>query len=677
MISHKKGVKTVYKKILYFLLFFGFSYVLLPAKAEAACTTVSSSKKTDTYYTNDYGSAYGSSYTSPSTPTLDKDVHDRRLNGYDFTSTYTKYYKTDVTQYKNWTTYTVDREYCDWGDGNPYYQDWKHDYTNGRNIVMMWTENRSDVLNANISTEKTNGSPAEGYEEVKVTAVAPNGSTASSTARSYYVNRVVVTSTSDKTYADEAPTSVTCTKYYGYGVGDNHSVGCTPTATPTTTSPGVVKTCYSYSENNIKDEKCSTSIALKDVKITAPSTSYTGKHQIVKCLATFADGREKDVEGLSGVLSSSPYNYIGDNWESKGYTDSKGNVHKPNGYNDFYPADNASRTYTINCDYLGKNAKSTINNIGIKQINISGSGFFPSGPNEYVFDADIDKTSEINGTFSGKFTTGHWYDFRANLVYNDGTTRDITSAPEVVWINDPWFPKQSFPNKAHSYDSNMPISGLNHRIPSDGVNTIAVEYFNKNVPYGSSSNSRNTMKLNGRQIQKLEIKDGNGYNVAPKTKVNAGDVVKYSAWITWTDGTKEDWTNAVNWSGDFLLSNGSYKFDVKSNVDKTHVSAIYNDVDRTSEAGISNWDSNYDKLEITIAFNCSTVTSIIAGCTPAGDNWQINPIPYFESTNTNFLPPPSAFGLKGPNDWNGMEEYPYSFNYKFNVSGISEGNGRK
>lgn len=668
----------MYKRVL-LLLFFLFSgiFLLFPEKAEAACTVVSSKYGTDTYYKDSYGSEYGTWYSNPSTPTLDKDIHDRRLNGYDFTSTYTKYYKQDVKRYKYWENYTIDHEYCTWVQGVPgYYQDYKYTTSGGSHLESQWTESFADVMYADISTVKTNGSPAEGYEEVRATAFAPDGSTSSSTARSYYVNRIVITSTSDKTYADEAPTSITCTKYYGYGVGDNHSAGCTPTATPTTVSPGVIKTCYSYSENNIKDEKCSTSIALKDVKITAPNTSYTGKHHIAKCLATFYDGREKDVEGISGVLSSSPYNYIGESWYNKGYTDSKGTVHKPNGYNDFYPADNTNRTYTINCNYAGKNASHNINNIGVKQINMTGSGYFPSGPNEYVFDADIDKTSEINGTFSGKFTTAHWYDFRANLVYNDGTTRDITSVPEVVWISDPWYPNAQFPNKAHSYDTNMPNSGLSHRIPSDGVNTIAVEYFNKNVPYGSSSNSRNTMKLNGRQIQKLEITDGSGYNVAPKAKVKQGDTVRYAAWITWTDGTKEDWTNAVNWSGDYLVSNGTYTFNVKENIDKTHVTAIYNDVDRASEASITDWDSSFDKLEVTVEFNCSTATTIIAGCTPPGQNWQINPIPYFESKNTNFLPPPTAFGLQGTS-WTGMKEYPYSFDFEFNVSGISEGNGRK
>lgn len=666
----------MYKRVLLLFFLVSGAFLLFPEKAEAGCTVQYSYQKTDSSYENIYGSEYGVWYSNPSTPTLDRDVHDRRLTGYDFTSTYTKYSKRDVTQFYKWTTYTVDHEYCTSGGGG-YYQDYPHSHKSGSSVNARWTDSLTDVRYADISTVKTNGSPTEGYEEVRATAFAPDSSTSSSTARSYYVNRVVITSSHDKTYEDEAPSSITCTKYYGYGVGDSHSANCTPKETATTVSTGIIKTCYSYEENNAKDEKCTTRINLKDVKITAPNTSYTGKHQIAKCLATFYDGREKDIEGISGVLSSTPYNYIGDGWYNKGYTDSKGTVHKPNGYNDFYPADNNNRTYTINCDYIKKNASHTINNIGVKQINMTGSGYFPSGPNEYVFDADIDKTSEINGTFSGKFTTAHWYDFRANLVYNDGTTRDITSAPEVVWISDPWYPNAQFPNKAHSYDTNMPSSGLSHRIPSDGTNTIAVEYFNKNVPYGSSSNSRNTMKLNGRQIQKLEIKDGSGYNVAPKAKVKQGDTVRYAAWITWTDGTKEDWTNAVNWSGDYLVSNGTYTFNVKENIDKTHVTAIYNDVDRASEASITDWDSSFDKLEVTVEFNCSTATTIIAGCTPESSNWQINPIPYFESKNTNFLPPPSAFGLKGPNDWKGMKEYPYGFDFEFNVSGISEGNGRK
>jgi len=700
----------VYKKItaLLFLLF--LLMLLFPSPAEAATTCTTTSSVVDSFTYKEYeeqGGQVTSGYESPTKPVLKNHAHDRDLVTSDFTSStyvrnyYIKYYSRDVT--------VSDMKYvkkCSDGSTTTTY-DTKTTYGS-------WTFVRNnpydETLPATVTVTQSGGSAKDGYKSFTAKAAGGGGKTTSSLDnRSYFVNKMTVTVSKGVTYEEDKFPTVACTKYYGFGVGDGHSEDCTKDVTVGSddNKTTIRNICYTYEENGNSDIACTSRIYVKSLEVTGPSTVYTGQHHTFRCKATYYDNSSWYVDEYPEVMSSAPYSYIGTDWYNTGYKKPQGGISKPNGVNDFYSADNESKDYTIKCSYYPdsygdekgvlvkdttkeKTATKKVKHVGIKDIVVDASGYFPTGANEYKFISKVDKTQESRGNFTGvKFITGHWYDFTATLIYDDGTKRDVTSAPEVFWTSYPWYNGVDAYDKAHSYDSGMTATGLGHRIPADGENTIMAEYFNRNVPYGGNSSgnydnsypSRGWTKLDSRQISKLDIRGKSSYSTAPITSVNAGDEVQYSAWVTWTDGTKEDWTNFVNWSGDYLLENGLYNFYFAGNNNKATVTASFNDVDLIEKAGdIDHWDSTTDTVEVTIMYDCTKATTLISGCSVPKGNWQTEPSKFFESKNTNFLPPPTAFGFEGSSwknsDGSYRDEYPYNFNFKFNVSGVSEGNGR-
>jgi len=686
-------VSPVYKKRILSLCTFFIIGLGIPISAHAAtptCTTTESVVDTSTS-TETKQDKVNESNSAPLAPEQKANVNNRALKTSDFTVAYQ--YSYDMKKYTR--TVTVKQvkvvKKCSDGTSTTTYRD---DTTYGSWTFVSTSshvENKSGTVD---SVSKTGGSAHAGYEEFAVYVSSPAKSNVKYGGyRSYYVNKIVVTVNKKTTYEKDAQPTATCVKYYGYGEGSTNSASCTSALTKTTDNDKQLENiCFSYTENDNTGKDCSTRVHVKSLAIIGPDKVYTGQHHTFRCLATLYDGTSYYVENNANVMSSAPYSYIGTDWYNTGYNNPQGGIIKPNGPNDFYSADNLSRTYTIKCAYPADSAltvEKKVQHIGIKNIDIDASGYFETGANEFKYIAQVDKTKATKGEFeNADFITGHWYDFKATLIYDDNTKRDITSAPEVFWTGYPWYDGMPAYEKANSYDTNMVKSGIGHRIPQQGKNMVLAEYFNRNVPYGGNPTgtydnnfaSRNFMSFQAKQIQKIEIK-GKNYTSAPKTTVNEGESVQYSAWVTWTDGTKEDWTDSVKWSGDYSKGHGLFTFNFKGNNNKTTVAAIYEDLDKISGTGKENWDSTYSKLEVTVKANCATADTLTVGCDVPTGNWQTEPLNFFEKKNINFLPAPSAFGYSG-NSWKNSDgsvrdEYPYQYNFKFNVSGVSEGNGRK
>lgn len=402
--------------------------------------------------------------------------------------------------------------------------------------------------------------------------------------------------------------------------------------------------------------------------------------------------------------------------------------------------------------HIPKHDKKTVKHIGIKEMWVETTGEFAlynEGGKTWVYKGETLKANKAqDNTFPGgwnakdtvnnktyapgywnqyPFLTGHWYDFQAYITYTDGTKRDVTSAEEVYWDNTPWFKNQQKFNVKNIYDSGMSKTGLDHRIPQHGWNTIDVEFFHRNVPFGKTEVNRTkvTNRLKSRQLKELKIthQDDSDIPLVNNIKthtINApGDpkVVQYHAWITWTDGikdVKEDWSNFVRWDGDYLQNpknvsitdewethtGGLFDFSpMKGKGQRTTVYADYKDIDdliikdvtrvtddngttqtKTYDSGNPNWEANHDKVEVVVN-DCENIPHLAWECPLPTDYWRIDLENRFDifgysdegRQNHNFYPDPSYYKVGSWNDETDL----YMYQRKFPVSGTSSGLGNK
>lgn len=582
------------------------------------------------------------------------------------------------------------------------------------------------------------------------------------------------------TYVDEKMPQVKCIKTYG----NDKTVDCSKDIKKTyddnfNGKKGQRLTCFQYTDSYSydSDKVCTVRMYVSDVQITAgPTTTYTGKHHNYECVATFSNGTKRNISGLSAtdqnyVWLSYPSNqnmksfrsarYIGTDWmKNNGYTDAAGKTHKPDSLHDFYPVDPVSRTYIVNCTYFPdanwveahygvtlnadtfknqvisdldkengttpwhvvKNAKVTVNHVGIDKLWVEVSGGFGNESNPNIYTTKTLVPTNSTASFAGgwnltdavnkktyspgywnqeAFNTASWYDFKAFIMYKDGTVRDVTSAEEIHWDSTPWFKGQSKYKTENYYDSGMPFTGLDHRLPSDGWNTIDVEYLHRNVPYGATAygKTKSTNRLKSRQVKSLDITHVDSPTKAPVTTIGQNDskVVQYNAWITWTDNTRENWTNSVTWQGDHLVNKGNFDFSkVKGQGQKTTVYAQVKDVNglkgvvsrsnSSSDTSTStsynsnktNWNLSHDKIEVTIS-DCSNVEHLAFKCPLPSNYWRIDakssfdPFNLYSNPNSNFYP---AASLYNSGSWNNENDI-YSYERIFPVSGTSSGVGNQ
>ncbi|QST02818.1 hypothetical protein IMZ31_19910 (plasmid) [Pontibacillus sp. ALD_SL1] len=522
----------------------------------------------------------------------------------------------------------------------------------------------------------------------------------------YFVNDVNVRVTDSKTKQGEPLPEFSCVKTYGNGATRD----CTSSLSLSKDSGGKTtrEVCYTYKENGYSDEACTTRVYVKSVEISGPSTSYTGERNTYTCRATFYDDSSLNITnktdpstGKNDIWSSSPYNYIGEDWAKKGYRSPDGVKHTSGGANVFYPVDPDSRTYTITCQYYPGSYKQyenkwlkdgsgtvkkdtlSVQHVGIKSLQLTTNGGFLSTGNQYT-----NKTVSLNSNdvwSSVDFITGNWYDFKATATFDDDTVKNVTTAPEVYWEQSGEYPVQK------SYHTNMPESGLDHRIPEDGYNNITVRYFHDNIPYGTPDygQTKRTGTLWAHQLADIEIRNENGK--APKTVVKTDEQVQYSAYVVWSDNgknpfgrnAKEDWTNVVNWGGEFSLGKGLFEFKRAGHNEKATVTASFQDTaEILRDSGYSHWDELYHQIEVTID-DCSSVDHLASGCPIPADYWRTNPSVGFSITypskstitmpNHNWLPPADVFGYAS---WSN-DNNPYYFEKQFSVSGMSTGVGNK
>lgn len=222
--------------------------------------------------------------------------------------------------------------------------------------------------------------------------------------------------------------------------------------------------------------------------------------------------------------------------------------------------------------------------------------------------ASTSTTTNLNDKFDDyDFITGHWYDFKAYIRYDDnsngsGTTgtgdnpstslagwRNITNVKEVQWLYSPEYKNKvactssrtGDVTSGYSCDTLMPYNGVDHRVSGDGWNKITIKYFD-NVDLSTTSNASSydtaaermdnsnlTTNLWAHQIVKMEIRGyPGGYSTKPhdglngindETKIFPGTHVYYSAWVFWSDDPDQTIQWRKDYGGDTSLTIDKYK----------------------------------------------------------------------------------------------------------------------
>jgi len=581
-----------------------------------------------------------------------------------------------------WTSgCTTPDNYISYGSAPVYTTSYKYGteyYTTKDSKGNTINQSRSVTGECTPELRYTSGSNYGGSIAYFVKYTAPGLTTAYQTFPAYYINDIQV-SVANYSYQDEKMPNPTCTATYGNG----EKKDCTNdlrVSSDTGANSNIRKICYRYDENNHYGEACTTRVYVQSVDMTGPSKSYTGEHQYYTCKATFYDGYSKDITKYSNVWFANPYSYIGQNWKNTGYSRPDGKMFYPTAVNDFYSVDPTSKTYTVYCKYYPNSAANNSNkwvsdpdrektdSITVQHIGIASIGIDAIDP-----DTGKAMTYDNSYKYNYDYITGHWYDFKGYVQFTDGRKKYLTSsnAPESFWTAYPWYKGKNAYEKWNDYDTNMTDDGTQHRIPVDGQNTVIFEYFNRNIPYGGNSDggyindqkTRTFRVLQSHQITGLMIQ-GDKVNQPPKTTVTRGSTVNYTAWVIWSDGKKEDFTNQVTWVNDEMITPGTFKFDREGNGNKRTISVYLGDQNRTY--GLKDWDFVMSQIEVNVVDNCTNVSYLRWGC-PVPTTWQTT----FNNPTTNLLPPASIYGLPSWDEKNN----PYHFYYEFTVTGISNSVG--
>jgi hypothetical protein len=304
---------------------------------------------------------------------------------------------------------------------------------------------------------------------------------------------------------------------------------------------------------------------------------------------------------------------------------------------------------------------------------------FPGGWN--LEDSVTGETYSPGYWDQSSFEKDSWYDFRAYIKYADGLVRDVTSADEVYWDSTPWYEGREKFNTEFSYHSGMSETGLDHRIPREGWNTIDVEYLHQNLPLNNAAinKTKTTNRLTTRHVKRLDIKHSESFNREPISFISENDpkTVQYSAWVTWSDDTVEDWTTSVDWEGDYYGdAKGYFDFsDLTGANQKTTIHAQFENVDDLLGSGSEDdSDANHSYVEVTVT-NCQNVDHLAIDCTTPTGYWRTDVPSNFDAFNVSDNPNVNFF----PGDINrgGMdiEDNLYLYERLFPVSGTSTGLG--
>lgn len=516
----------------------------------------------------------------------------------------------------------------------------------------------------------------------------------------YYPIRVTITVTSSSSNTSVAPPTFNCVVTYK----NYDTTSCTSSmtkSTSTSNSGRTIKTCYSYSINGYSDKTCTERHHLKEITITGASKTYSGIRTKYYCSATFANNSTLDLTYNSAVWSATPYNHIGLNNHPGYKRPLTTNTLKPTTHNEFYPTANVDTNYTIKCAYNPYKSNSQVSdsssygitksfsvaNKGISEMytTVSGSFYNPSSPGNFLYKSNLVSPDATDTKYvpNSNFLTAGWYDFRAYIKYTDGTNgsgsqgyRDVTNAPETLWTQSGKYPVTK------TYNTNLPDSGVDNRIPVNGRNEIYSMYLYTGNPGEIVTNNRvrDGIVVWARQIVDLEIK-GDTYATPAKTTVNGGETVGYTAWVTFSDdnnnavastrnpfgqGVKENWTSGVTWKGDYKLRNGVYKFP-RGDKEDISIYAFFEDTHSLKDTN-KYWDKTVDYKNIKIVDNCNDLKYIVPGCAYPTDLWNVTG---YETIQDNYLPPAKFYGYTA---WNEKND-PYRFVMKFKVTGISNGIG--
>ncbi|GEL07096.1 hypothetical protein [Salisediminibacterium halotolerans] len=318
-----------------------------------------------------------------------------------------------------------------------------------------------------------------------------------------------------------------------------------------------------------------------DTTIDEPATEgRTGYRGDYYCDVNWQDTSSEDVSyeeevWTSQVASSGEkVNYIGETWN--GFTDAKGQSHSPDSINQFYITDPVSKEYQVDCQYPHDSYNNDLrpgwtylsddyapgvddvpfNLIGHQDITLTAA------PHNSLHDVDTHGMGQVDATpYEGSsesappsdypmsetmafnnttYQTGHWYDFAAEVTYDDGGTEvytNVAERPEISW--------QSLSGETFTTDTDYPVAGTNTGFPDNSIDhRLNQDYWN-GVKFDLFSTSDMRTPSGQENYRKGETyEEAFLFSHSPTELLIGGQSVitdidatyDYDAYLQWSDG---------------------------------------------------------------------------------------------------------------------------------------------
>ncbi len=541
-----------------------------------------------------------------------------------------------------------------------------------------------------------------------------------------YVTDVTIEIEKEETYQDEEYGDYSCEKYYETldetfncldemyvesDTGQNMDMG---------NSREIV---YNYINNTYEDPSLQTRHYSNRTEITSNNDSqgYSGHRDEFTCDVIWQDDSNKDITFEDDVWTSTvrstgeEVNYIGEDW-TDGYTDVKGNQHQPNAINELYIPNPNSNGFNINCDYPHDEYDNGLPDwsfvedeyepahgefefdlIGIDRLDVFDETQDTSHDIEVNNPSRPIKAEPFNGSGSSPtpnafndttYQTGHYYDITTNVVYDDGTAQQVAHSSELNEMsfrlldeNDEWSTTDDT-YETNGYNTNVPNTLLDHRLPHEGWNAIRIDVFSESgIPMPSNEENEN-LNQTYNPVSLWSHEPVNMVIEGP-TEVEWGSSHGYQAFLLWDDGSEEDmdgsttgddttpWNNSdsdryeitesnyTNWDSSensHNMDDSAGKYAVRFNsVDSdlyySTLTSSWGDEEKTP-TNFEYWDYLHQEIDILVTRDedesCTQSNVPVPGC----DNWNKPDEDYIENEYRNTL-----------------------FDLYFDVTGVSTGSG--
>jgi hypothetical protein len=319
-----------------------------------------------------------------------------------------------------------------------------------------------------------------------------------SCTKHYSVTNATTTIDKVKTYEDETPAMPVCLRYYSVGGTNNVSKHCendyfnSPTNystfdfTKTNVNAKQYTITYKYAydnKNHFVKQVATDRIYTKSVKITGPTDTYTGKHAIYTCIATFGDNTLRDISNSSTNpnYANHPYVWsgvklpsggngggsIGYDWKISGFQDPRGISLKPINDNDFYSPDPVG-PYDVNitCTYYNKNgggANGSNKNMGNLPYTSNKGILVPvpahQNPQTNTMLVKHHGIKDMKVTASGYFAKPNPNSNAVSDMYSQQNSSSFPAMPNGIGPATNWYPTDHTPLTASKFGEGNVITG--------------------------------------------------------------------------------------------------------------------------------------------------------------------------------------------------------------------------